>query len=87
MQGCILADEEPWLYNKLKIEVDEDSFLQETLLPGPVENGVDTYTALALAGRVSELSIEQKEDMCVALRIWHDVLYKGKVACICLEPR
>ena len=34
--------------------------LQATLLPGPFEDEVDTYKALALAGRVSELSIEQK---------------------------
>ena len=37
-----------------------DSLLQETLPPGLVEDGVDTYAALGLAGRVSELSIEQK---------------------------
>ena len=33
-----------------------DSFLQATLPPGPVKDEVDTYEALALAGRVSELS-------------------------------
>ena len=55
MQGRIPADEEAWLCHKLKTEVDVDSLLQETLLPGPVEDGVDTYVALALAGRVSEL--------------------------------
>ena len=33
-----------------------DSLLQTTLPPGPVEDEVDTYEALALAGRVSELS-------------------------------
>ena len=33
-----------------------DSLLQATLPPGPVEDEVDTYEALALAGRVSELS-------------------------------
>ena len=60
MRGRIPADEETWLYHKLKIEVDVDSLLQETLPPGPVEHGVDTYAALGLAVRVSELSIEQK---------------------------
>ena len=60
MRGRIPADEEAWLYQKLKTEVDVDSLLQETLPPGPVEDGVDTYAALGLAGRVSELSIEQK---------------------------
>ena len=84
MRGRIPADEEAWLYHKLKTEVDEDSLLQETLPPGPVEDGVDTYAALGLAGRVSELSTEQKRGY-VAFRILHDVLYKGKVACICLE--
>ena len=39
-----------------KLEVDVDSLLQATLPPGPVEDEVDTYEALALAGRVSELS-------------------------------
>ena len=33
-----------------------DSLLQATLPHGPVEDEVDTYEALALAGRVSELS-------------------------------
>ena len=33
-----------------------DSLVQATLPPGPVEDEVDTYEALALAGRVSELS-------------------------------
>ena len=76
-----------------------DSLLQATLPPGPVEDEVDTYEALALAGRVSELSnaataehsdfllrgqLNRKEDMCVAFRILHDVLCKGKAACICL---
>ena len=37
-----------------------DSLLQATLPPGLVEDEVDTYAALGLAGRVSELSIEQK---------------------------
>ena len=60
MRGHIPAYEEAWLYHKLKIEVDVDSLLQETLPPGPVEDGVDTYAALGLVGRVTELSIEQK---------------------------
>ena len=60
MRGRIPADEEAWLYHKLKTEVEVDSLLQETLPPGPVEDGVDTYMALGLVGRVSELSIEQK---------------------------
>ena len=33
-----------------------DSLLQATLPPGPVEDEVDTYEALAPASRVSELS-------------------------------
>ena len=87
MRGRIPAYEEAWLYHKLKTEVEVDSLLQETLPPGPGEDEVDTYAALGLAGRVSELSIEKKkkEYMCVAFHILHDVLYKGKVACICLE--
>ena len=72
-------------YHESKTEVDWDSLLQATLLPGPVEDEVDTYAALGLAGRVSELQLNKKEDMCVAFRILHDVLYKGKVACICLQ--
>ena len=60
MRDRIPADEEVWLYHKLKTEVDVYSPLQETLPPGPVEDGVDTYMALGLAGRVSGLSIEQK---------------------------
>ena len=43
MRGRIPADEEAWLYHKLKTEVDVDSLLQETLPPGPVEDVVDTY--------------------------------------------
>ena len=86
MRGRITADEEVWLYHKSKTEVDVDSLSQATLPPGLVEDEVDTYAALGLAGRVSELSIEQKkEDLCGAFRILHDVLYKGKVACICFE--
>ena len=50
------ADEDAWLYHKWKLEVDVDSLVQATLPPGPVEDEVDTYEALALAGRVSELS-------------------------------
>ena len=60
---------------------------------------MDTSQALALVGRVSELSsaatpehsdfvligkLKRKEDMCVAFRILHDFLCDGKVACICL---
>ena len=56
MRGCITADEDAWLYHKWKPEVDVDSLLQAILPPGPVENEVDTYEALALAGRVSELT-------------------------------
>ena len=56
MRGCIAADEDVWLYHKWKPEVDVDSLLQGTLPPGPVEDEVDTYEALVLAGRVSELS-------------------------------
>ena len=50
------ADEDTWSYHKWKPEVDVDSFVQATLPPGPVEDDVDTYEALTLAGRVSELS-------------------------------
>ena len=60
MRGHIPADEKVWLYHKLKTEVDVDSLLQATLPPGPTEDGVDTYAALGLASRVSELSFEQK---------------------------
>ena len=56
MRGRITDDEDAWLYHKWKPEVDVDSLLQSTLPPGPVEDAVDTYGALALAGRVSELS-------------------------------
>ena len=56
----IPADEEAWLCHKSKTEVDVDSLLQATLPPGPIEDEVHTYAALGLAGRVSELSIEQK---------------------------
>ena len=56
MRGRITADEDAWLYHKWKPEVNVDSLLQATLPPGPVEDEVDTYEALALAGRVSELS-------------------------------
>ena len=60
MRGRIPADEEVWLYHKLKTKVDVDSLVQETLPRGPVEDGVDTYAAFGLASMVSELSIEQK---------------------------
>ena len=56
MQGRITADEDAGLYHKWKPEVDVDSLVQATLPPGPVEDEVDTYKALALAGRVSALS-------------------------------
>ena len=56
MRGRITADEDAWLCHKWKPEVDVNSLLQATLPPGPVEDEVDTYEALALAGRVSELS-------------------------------
>ena len=56
MRGRITADEDAWLYHKWKPEVVVDSLLQAILPPGPVEDEVDTYMALALAGRVSELS-------------------------------
>ena len=55
MRGRITADEDAWLSHKWKPEVDVDSLLQATLPPGPVEDEVDTYEALALAGRVNEL--------------------------------
>ena len=60
MRGRIPADEEAWLYHKWEMEVEVDSLLQANLPSSPVEDGVDTYAVLALAGRVSELSIEQK---------------------------
>ena len=56
MRGRITADKDARLYHKWKPEFDVDSLLQATLPPGPVEDEVDTYEALALAGRVSELS-------------------------------
>ena len=56
MRGRITADEDAWLYHKWKAKVDVDSLLQATLPPGPIEDEVDTCEALALAGRVSELS-------------------------------
>ena len=56
MRGRISADEDAWLYHKWKPEVDVDFHPQATLPPSPVEDEVDTYEALALAGRVSELS-------------------------------
>ena len=56
MRGRIPPDEDAWLYRKWKTEVDVDSLLQATLPPGPVEDEVDSYEALVLAGRVSELS-------------------------------
>ena len=56
MRGRIPPDEDAWLYRKWQTEVDVDSLLQATLPPGPVEDEVDSYEALVLAGRVSELS-------------------------------
>ena len=45
------------MYNhKWKLEFDVDSLVQAIVPPGPVEDEVDTYESLALAGRVSELS-------------------------------
>ena len=55
MRGRITANEDAWLYHKWKV-VDVDSLLQAILPPGPIEDEVDTYEALALAGRVSERS-------------------------------
>ena len=56
MRGRIPADEDVWLYHTWKPEVYVDSLLQATLPPSPVEDEVDTYEALVLAGRVRELS-------------------------------
>ena len=83
MQGCIPADEEAWLCHKLKTQVDMDSLQQETLPHGPIEEGVDTYVALGLAGRVSELSIERKRGYVRGFP--HGDLYKGKVAAFVLS--
>ena len=44
-----------------------DSLCKKLSPPGPAEDEVDTYTALGLASRVSELSIEQKKRICA----WH----------------
>ena len=41
-----------------------DSLLQATLPPGPVGDEVDTYEALALVGRVSELSNAATPEHC-----------------------
>ena len=56
MRGRITTDKDAWLYHMWKPEFDVDSLLQATLPPGPVEDEVDTYEALVLAGRVSRLS-------------------------------
>ena len=56
MRGCIPLDENAWLYRKWKTEVEVDSLLQATLPPGPIEDEVDSYEALVLASRVSDLS-------------------------------
>ena len=50
MKGRIGADKEA-LYHKWKPEFDVDSLLQATLPRRPMEGEVDTYKALALAGR------------------------------------
>ena len=55
MRGRIPLDEDAWLYRKWQTEVDVDSLLQATLPPGPMEDEGDSYEALVLAGRVSEL--------------------------------
>ena len=62
MQGCIATDEDAWLYHKWKPEVDVDSLLQATLPPGLVEDEVDTYEALVLAGTVSILILYLVDD-------------------------
>ena len=95
MRGRITADEDAWLYHKWKPEVDVYSLLQATLPPGLVEDEVDTYEALALASSFQVPPVrsilllylvdnEQKQDMCAAFCILHDVLCEGNVACICL---
>ena len=56
MRGRITTDEDVWLCHKWKPDVDVDSLVQAILPPGPVEDEVDTYKALAPASRVSELS-------------------------------
>ena len=59
MRGRIPADEVVWLYYKSKTEVD---LLQAILPRGSIEDEVDAYAALGLAGRVSEFSNEQKRE-------------------------
>ena len=56
MRGRIRADEDMFLYNKSKTEVDVDSLLQATLSPGPFTDEVGTFDAFVLASGVSELS-------------------------------
>ena len=58
------ANEDAWLYHKFKPEVDVDSFRQAILPPGPVQDEVDTYEALALASTVSELSNKATTEHC-----------------------
>ena len=67
MRGCIPHDEDAWLFRKWKTEVGVDSLLQATLPPGLVEDEEDSYEALVLAGRVSELSnaAPQEQDAVV----------------------
>ena len=57
MRGRITTDKDAWSsVDKWKPELDVDSLLQATLPRSPVEDEVDTYEALAVAGRVSEFS-------------------------------
>ena len=42
---------------------------------------IDWYCCRTIATSLKK----KEEDMCVAFCILHDVLYKGKVACICLQ--
>ena len=65
MRGRITADEDAWLYHKWKPEVDVDSLLQATLPPGPVEDEVDTYEALALAGRVMSFQMPPLQSILI----------------------
>ena len=50
MRGRITANEDAWLYDKWKLEFDVDSLLQAALPPGLVEDELDTYEGVALAG-------------------------------------
>ena len=55
MHGRVPADEDAWRYKKRKMEINVNSLLEATLPLGRVENEVDRYDALVLAGRVSVL--------------------------------